>query len=215
MYAFVRGPLAWVAFIIFIAGSLYRLIYMLKGAKKDKVVLPHMSCKHSIASLAHWLIPFNSTYMRQRPLFTIISFTFHICLLVTPLFLLAHIMLWDESWGIRWVHISDKTADWMTLIVIAACIFFLYRRLTDPVVKNVTDSSDYIVLAITALPFITGLVAYHQWFHYKTMLILHILSGEIMLIAIPFTRLSHMFFFFFTRAYFGSESGYVRRSKDW
>jgi nitrate reductase gamma subunit len=47
------------------------------------------------------------------------------------------------------------------------------------------------------------------------MLILHILTGEILLVAIPFTRLSHMFFFFFTRAYMGSEFGSVRNARDW
>ena len=215
MYEFVSGPMVWIAFIIFVAGSLYRIFYMLQGAKKDKIVFPHMSLKHGIASLIHWMIPFNSRYMRQRPIFTIISFAFHICLVVTPIFLLAHLVLLDESWNISWFNIPDGVADWMTIVVIVGCIFFLYRRLTDPVVKNVTDTSDYLLLAITALPFITGFIAYHQWFDNRTMVILHMLAGQTMLIAIPFTRLSHMLFFVFTRAYYGSESGYMRRSKDW
>ena len=84
-----------------------------------------------------------------------------------------------------------------------------------PEVKSVTFWSDYILLSIVAAPFITGFLAYHQWFGYKFMLILHMLTGEIMLAAIPFTRLSHMLFFPFTRAYMGSEFGAVRRVKDW
>jgi nitrate reductase gamma subunit len=215
MYEFISGPMVWTAFIIFIAGSLYKIIYMLAGAKKDKFVFAHMSFKHSIASLIHWLIPFNSRYMRQRPIFTIISFAFHICLIFTPIFLLAHIVLFDEAWNISWFYIPDKVSDWMTIIVIAGSIFYLLRRLTDPVVKNVTDGSDYLLLAITVLPFITGFIAYHQWFDNRTMVILHMIAGEIMLIAIPFTRLSHMLFFVFTRTYYGSESGYIRHSKDW
>ena len=47
------------------------------------------------------------------------------------------------------------------------------------------------------------------------MVILHILSGEIMLAAIPFTRLAHMLWFFFSRAYMGSEFGAVRNARDW
>ena len=47
------------------------------------------------------------------------------------------------------------------------------------------------------------------------MMIAHIVSGEIMLIAIPFTRLSHMIFSPLTRAYMGSEFGNVRHAKDW
>jgi nitrate reductase gamma subunit len=72
-----------------------------------------------------------------------------------------------------------------------------------------------VILAITAAPFITGFLAYHQWIEYRTMLILHILSGETMLMAIPFTRLVHMFYFWFTRAYMGSEFGGVRHARDW
>ncbi len=215
MYEFVSGPLVWIAFIIFIGGSLYRIYKMLSDCKKEKVVFPHMSLKHSLASLVHWVIPFNNQYMQKRPIFTIVSFAFHICLILTPVFLLAHLVLLDESWNISWFNIPDGIADWMTIIVIAGCIFYLYRRLADPVVKNVTDGSDYLLLAITALPFITGFIAYHQLFAYKTILIIHILAGEIMLIAIPFTRLSHMLFFVFTRAYFGSEQGHVKNSKDW
>lgn len=215
MYEFVSGPLVWIAFIIFIGGSLYRIYYMLSISKKERVVFPHMSLGHSLASLVHWIIPFNNQYMRKRPIFTIVSFAFHICLVFTPIFLLAHVILLDESWNISWWNLPEGVADWMTIIVIAGCIFFLYRRLTDPVVKNVTDGSDYLLLAITALPFITGFIAYHQLFAYKTILIIHILAGEIMLIAIPFTRLSHMLFFVFTRSYFGSEQGYVKHSKDW
>jgi nitrate reductase gamma subunit len=47
------------------------------------------------------------------------------------------------------------------------------------------------------------------------MLVLHIVTGEIMLAAIPFTRLSHMFYAPFTRAYIGSEFGAVRHARDW
>jgi nitrate reductase gamma subunit len=46
-------------------------------------------------------------------------------------------------------------------------------------------------------------------------MILHIISGEVMLVAIPFTRLSHMLFAPLTRAYMGSEFGGVRHAKDW
>jgi nitrate reductase gamma subunit len=83
-------------------------------------------------------------------------------------------------------------------------------------VRFVTLSSDYILLGIAAAPFITGFMSYHQlFFDYKIMVILHILFGEIMLIAIPFTRLNHMLFFWFTRAYTGSDFGNVRHSRDY
>lgn len=215
-YNFVTGPLAWVAFIIFIVGSLYRLINMIILVnKKEKMIFAYMSWKYSLRSILHWITPFATVSMKKHPAMTIVSFAFHICLIITPIFLLSHIILWDESWNISWWSLPGNIADIMTIIVIAACIFFLVRRLKLPEVQFVTSASDYVLLAIVAAPFITGFLAYHQWFGYKFILILHIISGEIMLAAIPFTRLSHMLFSAFTRAYMGSEFGGVRHVKDW
>jgi nitrate reductase gamma subunit len=47
------------------------------------------------------------------------------------------------------------------------------------------------------------------------MTIVHILSGEIMLAVIPFTKLFHMVLFPFVRGYMGSEFGGIRMAKDW
>jgi nitrate reductase gamma subunit len=215
MYEFLRGPMVWVAFIIFVLGMVYRLVTMLRMAKKDKVVYPYMSAKYSFRSLLHWVVPFASRNMRLQPEMTILSFVFHICLIITPIFLLAHNILLQQSWGISLWTISENVADVMTLIVIFACVAFLLRRLANPTVRFVTFPSDYVLLFITFAPFFTGFLAAQQLVHYQAMTLLHMLFGELMLIAIPFTRLSHMFFFPFTRAYMGSEFGSVRNARDW
>ena len=82
-------------------------------------------------------------------------------------------------------------------------------------VRNVTSASDFVLLAIVAAPFVTGFLAYHQLGPYRPLLIAHVLTGELMLVCIPFTRLSHMLFFPFTRAYMGCEFGNVRNARDW
>ncbi len=214
-YEIVRGPLAWVALLVFFLGTIYRIVSMLIEARKDKVVYPYMSLKYGLRSLMHWLIPFGSVNMRMRPVMTVVTFVFHICLVLTPILLLAHIILVYESWTIQWWSLPESVADVMSVLVVLACVFFLVRRIVSPEVQNVTYMSDYVLLAVVMLPFLTGFLAYHQLGPYRPMLILHILAGEIMLVAIPFTRLSHMFFFFFTRAYMGSEFGNVRNSRDW
>jgi nitrate reductase gamma subunit len=174
-----------------------------------------MSWKYSLRSILHWIIPFATVNWRRHPVLTIFTFAFHICLIVTPIFLLSHIILWQEAFDISWWSLPDAVADVMTVIVIASCVFFLVRRFTQPEVQFVTSASDYVILAIVAAPFVTGFLAYHQWFAYQTMMILHIVSGEIMLAAIPLTRLNHMIFSPLTRAYMGSEFGKVRHARDW
>jgi nitrate reductase gamma subunit len=216
IYNFVSGPLAWLAFIIFFGGCLYRLVSLiLLVNKKEKFIFTYMSWKYSLRSILHWMTPFATENWRQHPVLTIVTFAFHICLIAAPVFLLSHNILWDESWNIRWWSLPDGVADIMTLIVIGGCVFFLVRRLKLPEVQYVTSASDYVILGIVAAPFVTGFLAYHQWFAYQWLAILHIVSGEIMLAAIPFTRLSHMIFAPLTRAYMGSEFGKIRQARDW
>jgi nitrate reductase gamma subunit len=216
LYAFVSGPLVWVAFIIFIGGSIYRLVSMaLLARKKDGVVFEYFNFKYALRSIFHWIIPFASTNWRLHPWMTIVTFSVHICLIVTPVFLFAHIILIKESWDISWWAMPDGLADIFTLVVIASCVFFFVRRMMIREVKYLTSTSDYVILVLIALPFITGFWTYHQWPATTFMGILHILSGEVMLAIIPFTKLSHMLFFPITRGYMGSEFGGIRRAKDW
>ncbi|MBI4831107.1 MAG: nitrate reductase [Candidatus Lindowbacteria bacterium] len=215
MYEFAVGPLVWIAFLLFFGGCGWRLFRMFSMAKKDKVVYPYMSLKHGLLSIAHWIVPFGSTNMRMRPLITVVTFAFHVCLLLSPIFLMAHNVLLKRAWGFSVWTLPPVLADVMTVVVILACVFFVARRIRAPEVKYVTSWSDYALVAIVAAPFLTGFLAYHQWLAYKTLVTLHIWAGAIMLVAIPFTRLSHMLFFVFTRAYMGSECGAVRHAKDW
>ncbi len=215
MYAFVSGPLVWIAFIVFVGGMIWRFVGLLRLAKKDKVIYPYMSLKHSLRSLVHWIIPFASKNMRARYETTIVTFVFHICLVLLPLLLTAHVAMFAFSWGPSWWTFSQSTATFMTILVIMAGLFFLVRRWMLPEVRFVTFASDYLLLAIASAPFITGFIAERQWFDYETMVVVHMIAGAVMLMAIPFTRLSHMLFFPFTRAYMGSEFGAVRNAKDW
>jgi nitrate reductase gamma subunit len=215
-YQFIRGPLVWVSFVIFIGGIIYKFFSMLRLARKDKVVFPYISLKYSLRSIIHWIIPFASKNWRKHPGLTVTTFLFHISVIITPIFLIAHNALLKESWNIRLWTMPEKIADIMTLIVIICAAIFFIRKLVVPEVKFVTFAADYILLALVVAPFITGFFAYHQIvFDYDLMLTLHILAGEIMLIAIPFTRLNHMLYFWFTRAYTGSEFGAVRHTRDY
>jgi len=216
LYKVVSGPLLWVAFIAFIGGSILKLwqLYSL-ARRKEAFIFSYLSLKYSLRSLGHWLIPFATVNMRKHPFLTLVSFAFHICLLLVPIFALSHIVLWEESWGVTWWALPDGLTDVMTLVVIGGCLFFLLRRLTQPEARYVTSASDFALLLMVAAPFVSGFYCYHQWPGYQTALIIHMLSGEILLAAIPFTRLSHMLLSIFTRSYMGSEFGGVRHAHDW
>ncbi len=215
MYEILSGPLVWVAFLVFFGGAAYKLVRMFRLVRKEKVTFDYMDTRYGLRSILHWIIPFASKNMRVRPVMTVVAFLFHFCLLMTPLLLMGHNLMWFDAWGVRLPSLPDVVSDVMTLIVICGGMFFLSRRVASPVVSYVTDGSDYLILAIAVGPFVTGFLAAHGWFPYELMMTLHMITGIVWLIAIPISRLSHMFYFVFTRAYMGSEFGAVRNARDW
>ena len=62
MYEFVRGPLLWVSFIVFIVGMIYKVATLISlSKKKDKVVYDHFNTGWALRSIFHWLLPLNRT----------------------------------------------------------------------------------------------------------------------------------------------------------
>jgi len=124
-------------------------------------------------------------------------------------------MLFEEAFGISLPALPEALADYMTIVFIIAALFLLLRRIIRPEVRILTTAWDYFLLVLTSVPFVTGFLAYHQIGPYQLTLILHILSAEILLIVIPFSKLGHLVLFFFTRAFIGFEFGERRGAQTW
>jgi nitrate reductase gamma subunit len=215
MYDFISGPLVWIGLLGFALGSLFKVAAMLKKASAEKTVIPTVSVKHGARSVGHWVFPFANRTTRAHPVVTAVSFAFHLCLLATPPLVMGHAVLWQQAWGLSWWSLPSLLADLMSLVVILGGLFFVLRRLTAPEVRNVTGWRDIALVLLVIAPFLTGFIAHQGWLPHREMLILHIVSGVAWLLAVPFTRLSHMLWFVFSRAYMGSEFGAVRNARDW
>jgi nitrate reductase gamma subunit len=212
-YSLVEGPLLWVAFLTFIIGSILRAVLFFSVSRKmDKIIYQHFNWKYVLSTFGRWLLPLNKD-VAKNPVFTICGYIFHICLIAVPVWLSGHITLWEESrfeWS--WLAIPDGLADWMTLIFLAIAIFFLLRRIFSADIRLLSTFSDYLLLVVTALPFMSGYFLTHgtlDGFGYlgDNMLMIHMLSGELMLILIPFTKLSHFVLFFVSRGATAVEFG--------
>ncbi len=213
IFSFVEGPLLWIAFLIFIIGSLLRAaMFFAASLRKDKIIYQHFSLEYVLATFALWLLPLNKD-VAKNPIFTILGYIFHICLIVVPIWLSGHISLWEESrfeWS--WRPIPDWLADWMTIIFLCIAVFFFLRRIISADIRLLSTFSDYFLLIVIALPFLTGYFLTHGTVDSIGLLgdniqLIHMLSGELMLILIPFTKLSHFILFFFSRGATGIEFG--------
>jgi len=213
---FIMGPMVWISFLIFIGGLGFKAIYFIRELKhQESYIFSYVTLFHSLRSIGAWLLPFFPVSTRKHPFFYGVSYLFHLLLFAVPIFLSAHVVLVQEAFNISWPVFDDHTADALTVFVVAALVFFCCRRIMVPDVKFLTSLTDFLLIVVVLLPFLTGFLAYNQFFAYRWVMIVHILCGEFMLIMIPFSRFSHMMFAPFTRAYTGSEFGNVRHARDW
>jgi Fe-S oxidoreductase len=101
-----------------------------------------------------------------------------------PFFLTAHVILFKTTWGFGWSSLPESVTDAITLLVIICGFIFLIRRLVLRDINRLTGASNYWLLLMAVAPFITGFLAYHHTDNYHFWLILHILSGEILLVTL-------------------------------
>jgi len=219
MYDFIRGPLVLIALIIFILGLIIQLTQFFRLTKKKEWVYPPLEVKSEKKTPWKWavfcLASLNGTLWKTYPLTTMMTSVFHVCLIAVPIFLLGHNILLGQSWGLSFLNLPESMTDVLTVVVLVCTAFFLARRLFLSRVRAITTAYDYLILLIAVAPFLTGYLAYHQWGHYDTVITLHILAGEVMLITIPFTKLGHMLFFFLYRFLIGSEYSFAKGSRAW
>ncbi len=215
MYQFITGPLLWFSFVFFFVGCVVRVVLYIRGLdwRLDRVTYTKnisFGFKGAVRSIVFWLIPYGTQSWRANPVYTLIFFIFHFAIIVTPIFLSAHNIILMERWGFRLFMLPDAVSDILTLLVICCAMIILLRRIALPQVRILTKPHDILILIITVAPFMTGFFAYHQIPDSEFWTLVHILSGEVMLVAIPLTKLSHVVYFFCSRAQIGIDFGVKR-----
>ncbi len=223
MLEFIRGPLIWISFLIFVLGLLYQAFRFFTLTQKKEWVFIEIPFNPDKPPSKRWTQRLGEglIYLKKKtiwghhPLMAGITSVFHISLFIVPLFLLGHNILLEEAWGISLWSFGESFSDKLTCIPLGCGGFFLFRRLFIRKVRVITTTYDYVALGITLAPFVTGYLTYHQYFNYQTMIHLHILAGEVMFITIPFTKLGHMLFFFLYRFFIGSEYSFARGTRTW
>jgi len=206
---FINGPMVWFSFICFFAGTLYQ-VFSFYTLSRPRARHPGYGQAPSLqrkrdpelldrTSLSYRFAMFRLTVFGRHPVMMIVTTIFHLTLILTPLFVLGHNILLEISMWFCFPSLSEMATDFIAMVVLACCSFFLFRRLFVPRVRAITDFSDFLMLFIAAAPFLTGLLAYHQIGDYDTMILAHMLSGGIMIMVLPFTRFIHMIYFFINR----------------
>ncbi|MBF0117488.1 MAG: hypothetical protein HQK79_01535 [Desulfobacterales bacterium] len=204
VYNLVRGPLVWISSIIFIVGTIYQIWQMLLLTKINtrpiiKVFDKQYNETHEKNKEESCFSSLKRTICGIHPIMIVVTTLFHILLIIIPLTLLAHNILLENAVGFSLFSFSEKISDILTVLFLVSSFFFFIRRIFLKRVRIISTFYDYFIWFLATAPFLTGFLAYHHIFNYRIIITLHIFLGELMLVAIPFTKFSHMIFFFVFR----------------
>lgn len=205
----VRGTGLQIAAAVFVLGMSYRMLHLALLGRKKSLATPRGS-EWTSGLRMMWRRSFAMPELSARGRFTIVvGYIFHLGFLITLLFLSQHIDLLRAVLGFGWPALPRSVIDIATILSIAAMIALLVHRFMDPVKRLLSDFQDHLTWTLAFLPLLTGfLLSRGIGFSYITLLTLHIFSVELLLIAVPFTKLTHMFSIFVARWYNGAFAGF-------
>lgn len=152
--------------------------------------------KTVLRETAKWVFP--TTKIHKQTIFAISSIVFHLSVIITPIFLAAHISLWRRGIGLGWPSIPQTVADYLTLIALASAAVLLYKRVSARASRALSRASDYVIPLLIMIPFASGYLAMHPSinpFSYDATMLVHVLAGNVVLVLLPFSKLSHAVLF--------------------
>lgn len=207
--SWARGPGLQIATVIFVAGVVIRIFEILMlGRKANLAEAKGSEMSSGLKTMITRTIPDATTFKRSSV--TIVAgYIFHIGMFVTFLFFAPHILFIRDLIGFGWPALPTTVIDACAVISIIALIAALVNRLTNKVMRFLTNFEDILTWFLTILPLLTGYIAFHRiGFTAPSLLAIHLLSVELLLVLFPFTKLMHTFTLFLARWYNGAISGY-------
>jgi nitrate reductase gamma subunit len=204
LLTWVRGPGLDIAVGIFLLGVLWRLIeiYTL-GRKKDLAAPRHAAGASGLHTVFRRSLP-PPGLLQRTPVSYIGGYVFHIGLAIVVFLFAPHIQLVTNLTRLSWPGLPSQFIDLVAVVTMAAMVVMLVDRINKPAKRFLSTFEDWFTWAVTFLPVLTGWMAVqHLLLPYTAMLALHILSAEILLAVLPFTKLFHGFTLFGSRWYNG------------
>ena len=203
LLAFSRGPALTVAMVIFVAGTLWRLVGVMSlpawrddSSPREGAPPAWLAALQAIFSK---MLP-HRTFLKSGMFTTVNGYVFHIGLAICVFAFAPHILFLKSLFGFGWPALPNGVVYAAGVLTAGSLLAALAYRLTSPVLKVISRANDYISWALTFLPVVTGLAAAsHIGARYETLLSIHILSICVFLIWFPFGKLMHAFLFAFSR----------------
>jgi nitrate reductase gamma subunit len=198
---FARGPALQFAAYIFVAGTLWRIVGVLLLKGKPEFSEPRarggwLGALKVIYTRAFTAEPFMKATLYPK----IVGYVMHIGLFATVFLFTPHIVFFEGWTGLDWPGLPNSMIFIIGVATVVSGIALIVRRVTNPVLKLISNFDDYFSWFVTMLPLVTGLlIPVRLGFRYETLLAIHMLSVALLLIWLPFGKLGHTFLVVFER----------------
>lgn len=209
LLSWARGPGLQIATVVFVAGVVIRILeILLLGRKANLAEAKGTEMTSGLRTIITRTIPDRTTF-RRSGITIVAGYVFHIGLFVVCFLSAPHILFLKDVIGFGWPSLPTPVIDAFAVVTIIALLATLVNRLSNKVMRFLTNFEDLLTWTLTFLPVITGYLAFHRiGLSAPTLLAVHLLSVELLLVVFPFTKLMHAFTLFLARWYNGAISGY-------
>jgi nitrate reductase gamma subunit len=134
-----------------------------------------------------------------------IGYSYHMGLFVVVLLFGPHITFLASLFGFTWPGLPSSVITVISVVTLTLFLAVLFRRVTNPVIRMLSNFDDYFSWFITMSVLVTGIATTaHVGLSYETLLAVHILSVDGLLLWFPFGKLMHAFYIFPSRAINGA-----------
>jgi formate hydrogenlyase subunit 6/NADH:ubiquinone oxidoreductase subunit I len=175
---------------IFVFGLLVRIFFFIFTMINESRNVDYR-WGYLLSSFGRSFLPFHMAF-KEKPFYSTLRYIFHAGLIVIPIWYSGHIFLWDR-YGFEWNYtaLPDEWVDGWTLLLLLLCGYFLMRRILSKKIRCNSRISDFAVITITAMPFLTGYLLSQGslefvFFFGDQMENIHILTVEAMILMVPF-----------------------------
>jgi nitrate reductase gamma subunit len=200
---FARGPALQWSLYIFVFGVLWRILGAALVKRAVDLSTPRGSSGDRVMGGLRTILTRSvppETFEKRIRFSHITGYLWHIGYFVVFFLFVPHILFLKSAVGFGWPGLPNPMVLVVGAITLATLVALLFRRITHPVLRLISSVDDYISWAVATLPLVTGfMVVTRIGPAYETMLALHILSFELLLIWFPFGKLMHAFFVFPSR----------------
>lgn len=204
--AFIDGPLWYLASFVFLLGGAWRIIGILRLKQPKDLSVPRASpLLGAVRGIFLHFVPHGGFFARTW-YHWVAGYLFHLGLFALLLFAAPHVDFIERRLlGVGWPALPRWGFIVAAEAAFAGLVLLYVRRLTDPVMRQISDADDHAGSWLTFLAMLTGCLALEQ--AHESLRALHLLTVEALMIYFPFSRLMHAATFAFSRAWTGAAYG--------